>query len=154
MRRLVQLVLVATLIAGASTSPAHAQGQGPCSGWFSNVRPDMNHNGVIDANDRARVHHKVEHLIACAVRIWPVAGGVYYAQAIAERESSMWPWAQNVSSLCSGVYQDVLSLWSGRVQRYWDPDWFWRTPSVFNARANVIVNIRLAHDAGWGPWGG
>jgi hypothetical protein len=102
----------------------------------------------------ARVHHKVEHLIDCAVRIWPVPGGNFYARAIAERESHMWPWAQNPSSLCSGVYQHVLSLWEGRVAKFWNPAWFWRFPSVFNARANVIVSIRMAHTSGWGPWGG
>jgi hypothetical protein len=103
---------------------------------------------------QARVHHKVEHLIDCAVRIWPVAGGNFYARSIAERESHMWPWALNTSSGCAGLYQHVQSLWAGRVAAYWNPAWFWRVPSVFNARANVIVSIRMAHSGGWGPWSG
>lgn len=124
---------------------AQAEGKGPCSGWFSTVRPSM---GTTEVERRVRL------LITCAERKWPTSPGLDHALYIAERESSFWPWAQNPSSLCSGVYQHVLSAWPGRVALWWDPDWFWRTPSVFNARANVIIAIRMAHVYGWSPWGG
>lgn len=152
------IALTMSILIGTGMTPADADGRGPCSGWFSEVRPDMNRNGVAgDIGDKALVRHRVEHLIDCAVRIWPVAGGTYYARAIAERESGFWPWAQNPSSLCSGLYQHVLSLWPGRAQAFLRRDWFspWRWSrgiSVFDARANVLVSIRMAHAGGWGPW--
>jgi hypothetical protein len=136
--------IVAALIAASMTSPAHAEGKGPCTGWFSNIRPSL---GI------ARVHHRVEHLIDCAVRIWPVPGGTFYARAIAERESHMWPWAYNPSG-CAGLFQQMLRYWPGRRATYWNRSWFWKVPSAFNARANVIVSIRMAHVGGWRPWGG
>ncbi len=139
------IMAVAVGISMLTVTPAHAEGRGPCSGWFSTVRPAMG---------QAEVERRVRLLIACAERKWPTPGGLATALYIADRESSFWPWAQNPSSLCSGIYQDVLSSWPGRVAQWWEPEWFWRTPSVFNARANVIVNIRMMSVVGLGPWGG
>lgn len=146
LRRIITLVLAACIIVAGSALPAHAEGKGPCTGWFSNVRPSMG---------QTRVRSHVEHLLTCVEHLWPVPGGIEKVFQIVDRESGFWPWAQNPSSLCSGLFQDVLSLWPGRLHTFWNPAWFWRTPSVFNARANAIVNIRMIHNSGsWGPWGG
>lgn len=139
-KRLIIVALIAASLTAAS--PAHAEGKGPCTGWFSNVRPAMG---------AARVQHRVERLIDCAVRIWPVPGGNFYARSIAERESGYWPWAVSPTG-CVGLFQHVPRYWPGRRAAYWNRSWFWRTPSAFNARANVIVSIRMASAGGWGPW--
>lgn len=148
-------LIVAALIAASMATPAHAEGKGPCSGWFSNVRPDMNHNGVAaDTTDRALVNHRMERLIACAVRLWPVAGGYFEALRIAHRESGypwIWPWAYNPSG-CAGTYQHMLRYWPGRVARWWNNSWLWKTPTAFNPRANVVVTMRMVNAEGWGPW--
>jgi hypothetical protein len=145
MRRIFTIVLAASIVVAGSALPSQAEGTGPCSGWFSNIRPVMG---------QVKVEDHVKHLLICAEHKWPVEGGIDKVFAIVDRESSFWPWAQNPGSLlCSGLFQDVLSLWPGRVATYWNHDWFWRTPSVFNARANAIVNIRMIHNGGWGPWG-
>lgn len=146
MRRFTLALSLAVGLVGGAAPHASADGQGPCSGWFSDVRPSMDSSKIVD---------HVQHLLVCVERKWPVPGGIDKVFAIVDRESSFYPWAQNPSSLCSGLFQDVLSLWPGRVAAYWNSDWLWRAPSVFNARANAIVNIRMIHSSGsWGPWGG
>lgn len=153
MKYLLTLLLTATLVIGIQVN-AQAEGRGPCSGWFSNVRPDMTGNGIAaEITDRALVNHRMERLIACAVRLWPVPGGVFEALAIAHRESGdlIWPWAYNPSG-CAGTYQHMLSLWPGRVARWWNSAWLWKTPTAFNPRANVIVTMRMVHAGGWSPW--
>jgi hypothetical protein len=148
MKRTIAISSLAALLTLGLPMTAHAEGTGPCSGWFSNIRPAMG---------QARVQHRVEHLIDCAVRIWPVAGGNFYARSIAERESGDWPWAVNESSGCVGLFQHVASMWPGRARFYlhrgWFSRWAWdRGISPFSARANVLVSIRMAHSGGWGPW--
>lgn len=52
------------------------------------------------------------------------------------------------------MFQHRVAYWSARVLRFLRPAWFGgvRVPSPFNARANVIVAVRMAHSGGWGPW--
>lgn len=109
---------------------------------------------------------RVVRLVFCANRHWgPVPGGPRYALAIAWRESGYDPWALNPSG-CAGLFQHQVDYWQSRVSNMLRGPW-WRRwfgawpPSPFNARANVIVTIRMVHEAmenpydgdpGWGAW--
>jgi hypothetical protein len=138
----VKAVLVGIMLVCFTATPALAEGRGPCSGWFSNIRHTMPQEKVI-------AHTKLT--IACAERIWPVSGGLSTALAIADRESHFDPEAYNPSG-CAGVFQHRLTLWAGRVASWWNRSWFWKVPRAFNMRANVIVTMRMVHADGWGPW--
>lgn len=98
---------------------------------------------------------EVRWTIKCAVKRWPVPGGIDEARCIARRESGLRQFADNPTSSASGVYQFVSGTWSGlrthlhRVFRHQH-----MAKSVWNARSNVLGAIRIAHGGGWGPWGG
>lgn len=101
---------------------------------------------------------EVQATIACAVRKWPVSGGLARADKVAQCESGFHPLDRNASSTASGVYQMLSSTWSswyhGTVlsrPNVWQRRWRIR-PRVFNARANVIVAIIHAHRYGWSAW--
>lgn len=91
---------------------------------------------------------QVKQLIRCAARHWDVPGGASKALYIAYRESRYDPDAKN-SSGAEGIYQHLKTYWPGRATKYGFPDW-----SAFNARANIIVTMRMVKAGGWGPWGG
>jgi hypothetical protein len=67
---------------------------------------------------------------------------------VANRESKFHPNAYNPSG-CAGIYQHMLRYWPGRAAAYGFRGW-----SAFNARANIIVTMRMVNRSGWGPWGG
>lgn len=94
----------------------------------------------------------VRRLIHCAADRWPV--DISTAMYVADRESNFQPHAYNPSG-ASGVYQHMAHLWPARIAsflrntgRRFDV----RHTSPFNARANVLVTIRMVHQGGWGPW--
>jgi transglycosylase-like protein with SLT domain len=106
-------------------------------------------NGVppkICAFDWRRGPWHVKQLIACAARHWGVPGGVATALAVASRESHFDPRAYNPSG-CAGIYQHMLRYWPGRARQFGFTGW-----SAFNARANIIVTMKMVHGGGWGPW--
>jgi hypothetical protein len=91
----------------------------------------------------------VRQLIRCAERRWPVPGGPSVALYVADRESNFEHDAYNAFSGASGVYQHLVRYWPGRAGAYGFRGW-----SAFNARANIIVTIRMVHRLGsWSPWG-
>ena len=140
MKRIIAALLIAAGLL-IHTTPASAEGQGPCTGWFSNVRPSMPNSKIVE-------HTKA--MIECAIRRFgPVSESTAFY--VADRESSFYPWALNPSG-CAGVYQHQLDYWGGRLAAWWNPRWFWRQPSAFNLRANVIVTMRMVRASGWGPW--
>jgi hypothetical protein len=98
---------------------------------------------------------RVVRIMSCATERWSVPGGTSYALGIAWRESHYDPFAWNDSG-CGGVMQHMLRYWPARVRAYLEPSWFrsWPNVSIFNARANIIVAVRMAHDSGWDAWGG
>lgn len=89
---------------------------------------------------------QVRQLIRCAAAYWHVPGGAETALAIADRESQFRPHAYNPSG-CAGIYQHMLRYWPGRASVYGFPGW-----SAYNARANIIVTMRMVKQDGWGPW--
>lgn len=88
---------------------------------------------------------KVERLIRCAARTWPVPGGEDYAVSVARCESGLNP--RSVWYGHYGVFQHMLEYWPERAAAYG-----FRGTSPLNGRANIIVSIRMAHVGGWGPW--
>ena len=90
---------------------------------------------------------QVKKLIRCAAEHWNVPGGADLALHIADRESHYYPNAYNPSG-CAGIYQHMLRFWPGRAASFGFQGW-----SAYNARANIIVTMRMVHADGWGPWG-
>ena len=95
--------------------------------------------------------HEIRRAIACAVRHFPVPGGVSYALCICEHESSFYPHAS------AGAYKGLFQLSDGE----WNYSWqqradLWRRwnlrRDIFTPRSNVLVSISRAHDLGWGGW--
>ena len=89
---------------------------------------------------------QVKQLIRCAADYWHVPGGENTALAVADRESHFHPNAYNPSG-CAGIYQHMLRYWPGRATAYGFQGW-----SAFNARANIIVTMRMVKQFGWAPW--
>jgi hypothetical protein len=89
----------------------------------------------------------VKRLIRCAASHYGLdANKAIY---IAWRESRFRPTAYNVFGKAAGIYQHLVRYWPGRAAEYGFRDW-----SVFNARANIMVTMRMVRTYGWGPWGG
>jgi hypothetical protein len=143
--------IIAFVIAVSLFIPGRAKAaSGPCSDPVYNVKPSMG---------TAKVQHKVRLLIGCAVDRWPVDGGLPKALAVADCESSFWPWANANGNY--GVFQQRGAYWVDRVGSYLHRDWWTSTQwkrlhtvpaGPYLARANVILSIRMAHNGGWGPW--
>ena len=95
--------------------------------------------------------HQVIRLIRCAVDHFPTSLGT--AMYVANRESGYEPLADN-GGCCKGVYQQHVTYWQGRVDSYNQamPRRLEVPSSVYDGAANVLVSIRMAHRAGWGPW--
>ena len=92
---------------------------------------------------------QVKQLIRCAARRWNSPGTPEQAVAVARCESNLDPRAYN-SAGYAGLFQQATRYWPGRADRWGQGD-----RSVFNARANVIVSIRMAHAHGsWSAWSG
>jgi len=91
--------------------------------------------------------HQVKRLIRCAANHWHVNPDK--ALSIAHRESLFDAHAYNAWSCAEGIYQHLCGYWPGRAF-----DYGFRGRSAFNARANIIVTMKMVHRHGWGPWGG
>jgi hypothetical protein len=91
----------------------------------------------------------VKQLIRCAANHYHVPGGASKALYIAHRESRYRPRAYNSYSGALGIYQHLRRYWPGRAFTYGFKGW-----SGFNARANIIVTMRMVRRAGWSAWGG
>jgi hypothetical protein len=94
--------------------------------------------------ERGRWH--VKRLIRCAARYWGVSPP--RALAVANRESNFRPRAFNAWSCAKGIYQHLCRYWSGRAYAYG-----FKGKSAFNARANIIVTMKMVQRYGWDPWG-
>jgi hypothetical protein len=91
----------------------------------------------------------VKQLIRCAEDRWGVPGGAAMALHVADRESDFRPHAYNSSSGASGIFQHLRRYWPGRADSFGFGGW-----SAFNARANIMVTMRMVHRMGsWSHWG-
>jgi hypothetical protein len=57
------------------------------------------------------------------------------------------PDAYNAGSCAKGIYQHLCAYWPGRASDYGFKGW-----SAFNARANIIVTMKMVRRYGWAPW--
>jgi hypothetical protein len=89
----------------------------------------------------------VKKLVRCASAHFDV--GVRKALHVANRESDFRPSAFNASSCAKGIYQHLCRYWPGRAFDYGFKGW-----SAYNARANIIVTMKMVRRSGWSPWGG
>ena len=87
----------------------------------------------------------VKKLIRCAAQHHGVSEET--ALYIAWRESRYRPSAYNAAGEAAGIYQHLLKYWPGRAADFGFRDW-----SAFNARANIMVTMRMVKDYGWAPW--
>jgi hypothetical protein len=99
----------------------------------------------------------VRGLVRCAVDRWPVPGGAPKANAVADCESSWYPFAYYAGNY--GVFQ--IRSWASHVHTYLKPRWFsdnqWdrirgSERGAYLARANVLLAIRWASRVGWSAW--
>lgn len=89
----------------------------------------------------------VKKLIRCTARFYGVS--IDKALYVAYRESKYYPRAFNEWSCAKGIYQHLCRYWPTRADTFGFDDW-----SAFNARANIIVSMRMVKRYGWSPWGG
>lgn len=151
MRKIIVL-LVAAVSLNVTGLAAHAH---PLTGRFvgSHQTPSCRFR-YLDGNP-VFSKGEVASTIKCAVHRWHVAGGIEEALCIARRESGLNWYADNPTSSASGVYQFVEGTWVSQVSARAEFVKFQELQrSVWNARSNVMIAIRSAHGAGWGPWGG
>lgn len=126
------LILLTPAVAGAHHK------RGPCQVHWQ--KPWVQHHDT----------RPVADLIRCAARRWSVPGGVSKALSVAACESGRRPDATNTPYL--GVYQHASYYWPARASKFLRPRWGIRH-GIFNARAQAIVSIRMAHSMGsWWPW--
>jgi soluble lytic murein transglycosylase-like protein len=90
---------------------------------------------------------EVKHLIRCAANHWGVNPDK--ALTIAHRESLFEPDAYNSWSCAKGIYQHLCRYWPERAY-----DYGFKGKSAYNARANIIVTMKMVRRLGWSPWGG
>jgi len=135
--------LVATLILTAlitASSGAHA------SAVTGGSTYDYTSSTICPIGWRAGTY-QVKQLIRCAAHHFGVNADK--ALDIARRESRFNPDAYNRSSCAKGIFQHLCTYWPGRAYNYGFKGW-----SAFNARANVIVTMKMVRRCGWAPWGG
>ena len=87
----------------------------------------------------------VKRLIYCAADYFGVSRD--RALYVAWRESRFDPRAYNAGGPAAGIYQHLVRYWPERATRYGFPD-----ASPFNARANILVTMRMVRRIGWWPW--
>ena len=89
----------------------------------------------------------VEQLVRCAAKHYGV--NTDKALYVANRESNFSPTAYNSWSCAKGIFQHLCRYWPTRATTYGFTNW-----SAFNARANIMVTMRMVRRYGWAPWGG
>lgn len=155
MKRFLTAVAVAAALTAGLPGMAQAQKgdrwKGPCEGWQYGeyVTSPAEFNA-----DVAQHKRQVRRLVVCVFDHF-APGNASHALYIMERESSGYPWADNPSSHCRGLFQHLPDAWAGRAATYLWRGWFRKDPvSWSDPRANAIVAARMVAEHGWGAWGG
>lgn len=89
-------------------------------------------------------------MLRCAVRRWPVPGGIEKAMAVVACESSFNPFAVNPKSKTAGLFQQHPAYWHKRWLR-WGKS-LNTPPFPTNPWSNIIVSIRIVNAYGWSAW--
>ena len=63
------------------------------------------------------------------------------------------PWAESGDGMNKGLFQQHVNYWDGNYDTYTRRAWD-MPKRILSGRTNTVVSIRMAHDIGWGPWGG
>jgi hypothetical protein len=95
---------------------------------------------------------EIVRMIGCAVDRY--GGDAGQTEAVGRCESGLNEHAVSASGTYRGVFQ-YGPLWNSAADRYWRPRWGGRhlnIPSVFNARAQVMVTVRYVRANGWSAW--
>jgi hypothetical protein len=157
MKRALMTAAIAVLLAGGAMAGHQASAGSPAADSPASGKPkasewrsqECRFGGLTKGGWAQR---EVVLTIECAVRKWPVSGGVPFAVQVAACESGLRADASNDGRYL-GVYQHAASYWPSRRAHFnpgaWDKA---LDVSAFNARSNVVVAIRMAHSGGWGPW--
>ncbi len=136
------LIIIPAAQAGAATTGAVAESGSRAGEGYRSVPAK-----VCPVDWRKGTWH-VKQLIRCAAFRYRVPGGAATALAVADRESHFFPKAYNSYSGASGIFQHLKLYWPGRAHVFGFKGW-----SAFNARANIIVTMRMVKRHGWGAWG-
>ena len=140
------LILTATMSTALSMDQAVDQAAAATQGAHFQMKRTYVSRYVCPIDWRRGRYH-IKQLIRCAAHHYGI--GADKALAVARRESRFHPHAYNAWSCAKGIYQHLCRYWPGRADRYGFDGW-----SAYNARANIIVSMRMVRRYGWQPWGG
>jgi len=136
--RTIVATLAATFVFAIAPAASAHHAPGPCA---------------FHRDDGVTVRQHSRDQIRCAVGKWKVPGGVSVALCIAKRESGLLPWAESRDGMNKGLFQQHVNYWDGNYDTYTRRAWD-LPKRILSGRTNTVVSIRMAHDIGWGPWGG
>src|SRR4051812_5943419 len=91
----------------------------------------------------------VKQAIRCATSRWHVPGGYRKARSVAGCESSFDE--HNYYAGHGGGFQHAIRYWPARFRKWRVHGWRLHS-SIYNARSNVVISIRMVHAVGWSPW--
>ncbi|HET9250011.1 MAG TPA: hypothetical protein VFP13_08755 [Actinomycetota bacterium] len=109
------------------------------------VQRDTNVSTRICPIDWRQSTWHLKQLIKCAASHHGVSREK--ALYVAWRESRYRPSAYNPNGPAAGIYQHLLKYWPERAE-----DFGFKNSSPYNARANIIVTMRMVRRYGWSPW--
>jgi hypothetical protein len=137
--RTLRIALVAATLVSTGTNALSAEAK---------VRDTQRYCRTSDGNGWS--HKDVRQSIRCAATKWHVPGGPSKAVRIARCESGLNPRAR--LGQFSGVFQQGSSWWRGRFRQYNPNHGYKLSRSIWNARSNIVVSVRMMHAVGLGPW--
>lgn len=90
----------------------------------------------------------IRKMLACAVRLWPVPGGLDKVFEVVDCESDFDPFAEYHGHI--GLFQHNARYWLKRWERWGLDLGTPRNPT--DAWSNIIVSIRIINRYGWSAW--
>lgn len=92
----------------------------------------------------------IRNMLACAVRRWPVPGGIDKAISVVDCESSFNPFT--VLGPHRGLFQHNEKYWHERWKNWGSGLNFSVPDDPFDAWASIIVSVRIINRYGWSAW--